>query len=181
MFVSPVSSVSRTVACWDHIRSIRLQRFIDAITNRFRRKKRRRSVPATSAAAFWRTPESVPIKRQMIDARWGKGTVPAVLTFDLTPLRSIGFEETVQLAELFYGKPQYTSGTITYRDSLSVDAPMVYLTIKHPRVFHGEIEIRGYRLPLYRVSHKHPGRSAGTTIEFKDLHPGVLDAPRKTG
>lgn len=126
---------------------------------------------------FWRSPASAPIKRRRIEEKWGVGTIPT-LVYDLKPLQSVGFEETVRLAELFYGESKYVSGTIGYREDRSAGVPMMLLTIKQAKWFHAEIEVLGHRLPLYRVSYRVPGRSSGALMEFKHLQPDPLDGLR---
>lgn len=152
------------------------------IVEKFMRPFRRRRKPASSApsAPYWRLPESGAVKKSLIDGRWGKNTVPTVMVFDLTPLRSLSHDDEIDVARQFFGEGKFPSGAITYRESQSSEHPMTYLTVKYAHAFHAEARVRGHRLPLYRVSHRPPGRS-GTVIEFKDLVSPPLDVLQPTG
>lgn len=128
---------------------------------------------------FWRSPEATPIKKQRIEERWGPGTIPTILIYDLAPLNGVGFDDTVQLAQQFYGEPKYRAGNITFRASLPSEGLMTCLIVKQAAFLHLELTLQNHRLPLFKASHRIPGRS-GSVLEFQNLRPDAPEAPRKS-
>lgn len=157
-----------------------MQKILAAITRPFRRKSDTSCVLVPDST-FWRLPEAGPLKLQRIEETWGKGTVPMVLIYDLTPLGCISFDDTVQLAEQLFGGPKYSASNITYRTSTSSEKSVTYLIVRYAKFLLPELTVQGRQIPLLKASHRLSGRYSGSVLEFENLCPNPHQTSLKAG